>query len=160
MQSPFPRRDGSGRVTRARASYTLGLAAICACSPWPWGHVAPSGRMRSGLAPPNYAAKIANYAGIIFRQKRDIMPRLCPIQIYIHYIRTYMHYLRALYPFLGASECASITARYGNPKFRIYEMRPIESRSLEIFRRYSTESSLEMGNEIDRVAVTGNCRQY
>ena len=31
MQSPFPRRDGSGRVTRARASYTLGLAAICAC---------------------------------------------------------------------------------------------------------------------------------
>jgi len=44
----FPRRDGSGRAARARASYTLGLAAICACSPWPWGHVAPSGTMRPG----------------------------------------------------------------------------------------------------------------
>ena len=70
----------------------------------------------------------------------------------------FRHYLRALSPFLGASESPSFMARYGNPKFRIYKMRPIESRSLEIAD--GTESSLEMGNEIDRVAVTGNCRQY
>ena len=36
-------------------------------------------------------------------------------------------------------------------------MRSIESRSLEIAG--STEFSLEMRNEIDRVAVTGNCGQ-
>ena len=46
------------------------------------------------LALTNYAAKIANYAGIKFRQKRDIMPQLCPIQIYIHYIQTYIHYIQ------------------------------------------------------------------
>ena len=44
----FPPRDGRWEGERARASYTLGLAAICACSPWPWGHVAPLGRMWSG----------------------------------------------------------------------------------------------------------------
>ena len=47
----FPPRDGRWEGERARASYTLGLAAICACSPWPWGHVAPSGR-NSPLPPP------------------------------------------------------------------------------------------------------------
>ena len=64
MQSPFPRRDGSGRVTRARASYTLGLAAICACSPWPWGHVAPSGRMRSGAPVGERAALRRAWRGV------------------------------------------------------------------------------------------------
>ena len=64
MQSPFPRRDGSGRVTRARASYTLGLAAICACSPWPWGHVAPSGTMWSGAPVGKRAALRRAWRGV------------------------------------------------------------------------------------------------
>ena len=64
MAKPFPRRDGSGGATRGRASYTLGLAAICACSPWPWGHVAPSGTMRSGAPVGKRAALRRAWRGV------------------------------------------------------------------------------------------------
>ena len=64
MQSPFPRRDGRWEGERARASYTLGLAAICACSPWLWGHVAPSGTVRSGAPVGERAALRRAWRGV------------------------------------------------------------------------------------------------
>ena len=69
----FPHRGGSGRATRARASYTLGLAAICACSPWPWGHVAPSGKTWSGAPVGKRAALRRAWRGV----GRGAMGREC-----------------------------------------------------------------------------------